>query len=131
MREFMDRCRTALAIIVAFALLAGCASKSANDEDRVGSFLVSPGKYEFYTCAHLAQMTVAYTTREKELEALIAKAGTDAGGRLASAVAYSAEHSQARGNLVELRKTATAKNCPPPVVETPAKPTVIAKPKKR
>jgi hypothetical protein len=72
-----------------------------------------------------------FATREQELDALIAKAGSDAGGRFVSAIAYRAEHTQAHGNLVEIRKAQAEKNCPPVVVEAPAKPVASPRAKKR
>ena len=54
--------------------------------------------------------------REAELEALMAKAGRDASGKLASALAYRPEYLQVHGEMNELRKTSADKNCgsPPP-----------------
>jgi hypothetical protein len=118
--EIVDRFRVAVAVVFASALLAACSSQSATTEDNVGSFMVAPGKYEFYTCAHLALQTTAMKTRESELAALIAKAGPDAGGSFVSAIAYRPEYIQARGNLIEIRKAEVAQNCPPQVVEAPA-----------
>jgi hypothetical protein len=49
--------------------------------------------------------------RESKLRALIAKAGTDSDGRLASSLAYKADYAATRGDLDELRKTAAGRNC--------------------
>ena len=132
MSETMHRHRAALVVVFASALLAGCSSQTSTTEERMGSFLVAPGKFEFYTCAHLAQQTAAFKAREKELEGLIARAGPDAGGRFVSAMAYRPEYIQTRGNLVEVRRTEVAKNCPPTVVVPPATPAAASpKGKKR
>jgi hypothetical protein len=106
----------------AAAFLSGCAAQGGGPEDRIGSFLAAPGKYEFYTCAHLAAQTVSLKARERELEALIAKAGPGAGGRLVSAVSYRPEYLQARGNLIEVRKAEAAKNCSTSVAAAPPSP---------
>ncbi|MDO9411643.1 MAG: hypothetical protein Q7T81_03585 [Pseudolabrys sp.] len=125
MRDMMNRTRTALAVALASAMLAGCSS-SDSAGDRVGSSLVSPGKFEFYTCAHLAQQVASYKQRERELEALIAKANSG----FVSAIAYRPEYLQTRGNLVELGKEGARKNCPPVIVESP-KPPAAPAPKRR
>lgn len=114
------------------ALLSGCATQGVTGEDRIGSMMVAPGKYEFYTCAHLAAMTASLKVRERELEALIARAGPGAGGSLVSAVSYQPEYLQARGNLAEVRRAEAAKNCPPSVAAAPpSPPAVTRKPKGR
>lgn len=112
--------RAGIALLMA-APLAGCATGSTNEE-RMGSFFVAPGKYQFYTCGHLTQATNGLKQREKELEGLIAKAGTGSGGSFVSAVAYRPEILQVRGNLAEVRREEAAKNCPPAVAEAPPKP---------
>ena len=117
-------CCAALGVTLASVLLAGCAGQGPTSADRVGASMVAPGKYRFYTCAHLAQQTVALRTRERELDALIARAGTGTGGSIVSAVAYRPEYVQTRGNLIEVRKTEVEKDCPatPVVAEIPPPP---------
>ncbi|MDP2294927.1 MAG: hypothetical protein Q8M24_05630 [Pseudolabrys sp.] len=111
--------------------LAACATQGGTTEERMGSNLVSPGKFRFYSCEHLARQTVLMTTRAMELEGLIAKAGPGAGGSFVSAIAYRPEYLQVRGNLVELRKEQAEKNCaPPPTVAAPVHP-AAAKPRAR
>jgi hypothetical protein len=77
----------------------------------LGRFLVSPGKYNLYPCPQMGDRGVELAIRLKELEVLMAKAGTGAGGSLASAVAYRPEYLQARAEMAELRKAAASKNC--------------------
>ena len=131
-RSQPGRARSAFKCAAMFAvvLLSGCATQGGAPEDRVGSLMVSPGKYQFYPCANLAAQTVSLKARERELEALIAKAGPGAGGSLVSAVSYRPEYLQVRGNLAEVRKAEAAKNCPPPGAAPPA-PAIGSKPKKR
>ena len=118
--------------MLAVTLLSACSTQGGSAEDRVGSFLAAPGKYQFYTCAHLAAQTTTLKARERELDALIAKAGPGAGGSLVSAVSYRPEQAQVRGNLAEVRKAEAEKNCPPSVAAAPpAAPAVTGKPKKR
>jgi hypothetical protein len=93
------------------ALLAGCATGGGTTDDKLGRFLVSPGKYNLYPCPQMGDRGVELAIRLKELEVLMAKAGTGAGGSLASAVAYRPEYLQARAEMAELRKAAASKNC--------------------
>ncbi len=108
------RCVAILAMF-AGACLAGCATQyGASDE---GSLLVSPGKYQLYSCAQMAALEPSLRTREGELVVLIAKAESGPGGAIAATLAYRAEYLQTRGELAELGKATAAKNCPPPTVE--------------
>jgi hypothetical protein len=127
MSNSVNRCRvlaTALVTAVAAAALSGCATQGSF-EDRASSFLVTPGKYTLYSCPQLAVQSDARIARKRELDALIAKAGSGAGGAVASTLAYSTEYAQVRGDLAELAKENAAKNCPPPkpaAVPSPPKP---------
>ena len=91
----------------AFAL-SGCTSQEA-----ASRFLVEPDRYVLYSCPEIATASQANMTRQRELEALMAKAGTSAGGQLASGMAYAPEYNQLRGEMVQLRKAADDKNCRP------------------
>ena len=103
--------RFAAAGALAF-LLAACSAGSSRDE-RLGKFLVAPGKYRLYDCVQLSQESAAIFRRERELREAKAKAEAAPGGGFVSAVAYDAEYGQVRGNLDEMRREAAEKNCPP------------------
>lgn len=90
-------------------LLAACTTNPG--EDRLGKFLVAPGKYRLYDCEQLSRMAASYTVRERELRDVKAKAEAAPGGGFVSAIAYDAEYSQVRGNLDELRREAAEKKC--------------------
>jgi hypothetical protein len=87
---------TTLAVMV----LCGCAS-----------LLVSPDKYILYSCPELKGEADGIAGRQHELEALMKKAGVDAGGRFVSNQVYAPEYTQLRGQMDQLRKTAAEKNC--------------------
>lgn len=115
----MTRSRPSLSVRLAAAvgmllLLAGCGTTSDPREDRLGKFLVAPGKYRLYDCVQLAQAATGYITRERELRQAKAKAEASPGGQLMSSLAYDAEYGQVRGNLDELRREAREKKCNPP-----------------
>lgn len=101
----------------ALAMLAGCAMS----DDSLSSFLVAPGKYLLFTCDDIARTAKGTQARQKELEQLMAKAGTDAGGRLISDATYGTEYATMRGQMKELRAAAVERKCNfVPGVDNPA-----------
>lgn len=97
--------RILTAALAAFTL-SGCVS-----EETASRMFVEPDRYQLYSCPELATAAQAKVIRQRELEALMAKAGPSAGGQLASSMAYQPEYAQLRGEMDQLRKTATDKNC--------------------
>lgn len=95
-----------LGIALAAMALCGCASDEA-----AGRFLVQPDRYMLYNCEALATAAQTNVVRQRELEALMTKAGVDTGGRLVSSMTYRPEYLQLRGQMEQLRKTAAEKNC--------------------
>jgi hypothetical protein len=95
-------------------LLAACGSVNDPREDKVGNFLVAPGKYRLYDCQQLAQQAASYIGREQELREARARAEGSPGGELVSSLAYGGEYGQVRGNIDELRREVTEKKCDPP-----------------
>lgn len=89
------------------AALAGCGTS----DDSMARFVVAPGKYLLYSCDEIAKEAQVKGAREQELRQLIARAGTDAGGRLVSGLAYDADYLTVRGENNELRAAAAAKHC--------------------
>jgi len=89
-------------------LLAGC---TASEGDSTSRFLVAPGKYALFNCPQIAQQAKDNGDRQRELEALMLKAGDDSGGRLVSAMAYKPEYYQLRGEMADLRRQAIDKKC--------------------
>jgi hypothetical protein len=93
--------------ILAAGVLSGCAAS----DDASGRFLVQPDRYQLYNCRELAEAAVSVGARERELEGLMRKAGPDASGRFVSTLAYRPEYLLLRGQMNEIRKTATEKKC--------------------
>lgn len=105
-------CTGRLTVALAFVtLVSACAGPSGSQDESLGRFLVAPGKYTLYTCEDLAIQARSSAARMRELESLIARAGTDAGGQFVSAIAYRSELTEKRGELNEMRSAAVAKNC--------------------
>jgi hypothetical protein len=99
------------AAAVLAAALAGCGSQGGTADDRLGRFLVAPDKFSLYNCPELAEKAETTAARERELQALIARAGEGSGGRMVSAVAYRPEYLTVHGEMNELRAAAAAKKC--------------------
>lgn len=104
--------RVGLAIRLGAALLvlsvAACASVS---EDSASSLLVTPGKYEFYSCQDITSRIQGARNRLNELEQLMARSSQGAGGSLVNAIAYQSDYTQVRGELSVLMKAAEEKRC--------------------
>lgn len=92
---------------LATVLLSGCAAS----DDVSGRFLVQPEKYQLYNCGQLADAAEQVIKRRRELEGLMAKAGTDASGRFVGTVAYRPEYLQLRGQMNEIRRTSIERKC--------------------
>ncbi len=90
------------------AALAGCASVG---EETANALFAAPGKFDGYTCRQIGDRARSASTRERELEEMMARAERGAGGALVSAVAYRSDHLQARAELKLLADTAGTKNC--------------------
>lgn len=102
----MRRIFFAVAAIAVFAL-AGCTMS----DDQLGRLMVAPDKYALYNCSEIARAAQAAAAREAELQRLMARAGTDAGGRLMSSLAYDSDYLTVRGEINEMRAAAAAKHC--------------------
>ena len=109
-RQFATRTATLLALPVLALLLSACASSNPQ-EDKLGKFLVAPGKYVLYDCQQLDMMNAAYRSRRDVLSKAMADAEKAPAGGLVSALAYRGEYGQVEGNLAEIRREAASKNC--------------------
>jgi hypothetical protein len=105
------------AAALATLLLAGCAGSN----DQTASLLVTPGKYAIYNCGQLAVAAGKTAERERELEGLMAKAQTGAGGQVVDAAVYRPDYLVARGELNEIHREARDKHCtlPPDAAAAP------------
>ena len=85
------------------AVLGGCAGGATS------SAFVDPAKYDLYNCKQLGTARRTTDSRVVELEGLMAKAQTGAGGALVSGLAYQTEYLTARGqrDLIDERIAGT------------------------
>jgi hypothetical protein len=111
-------------IAAAIPLLTACASNNPQ-EDKLGTFLVAPGKYVLYDCQQLSGVNAGYRARRDVLRKAMADAEKGPGGAVISVLAYRTEYGQVEGNLAEIRREAASKNC---TLNNAAAPTAIPMP---
>jgi hypothetical protein len=90
-------------------LLGGCAM----DYQQLGSYYVTPGKYEYYRCRDLGPEIATWSDRERDLTGVMQRSAQEASGNLVNAMVYSPELGIARENLRAAREEAQKKNCSP------------------
>ncbi len=93
--------------ILALAALLCAAAPALADDDAMSNFLVAPGKYTLFNCQQLDVAAKLNQKRIAELEALMAKSGSE----LANAIAYRPEYLQLRGETADMRREAADKKC--------------------
>ena len=91
-RQPFSRARTAVALLALGAGLSGCASMG----DSMSSAFADPAKYDLYECKHLEPERQNLAKRAAELQGLMAKAETGAGGAVVAEIAY-------RNDLIAIR----------------------------
>lgn len=87
------------------AVLAGCAGGATS------SAFVDPAKYDLYNCKQLGAARRTADSRVVELEGLIAKAETGAGGALVSGLAYQTEYLTARAQRDLIDERIASNHC--------------------
>jgi hypothetical protein len=92
-RRNFSRTRTAVALLALAAALSGCANMS----DSMTSAFADPAKYDLYECKHLEPERQNLAKRAAELQGLMAKAETGAGGAVVAEIAYRNDYIAVRG----------------------------------
>lgn len=75
------------------------------------SVFVDPAKYDLYNCQQLATARKATNDRVVELEGLMAKAETGAGGALVSGLAYQTDYRASRAQRDAIDEKMARNNC--------------------
>jgi hypothetical protein len=88
-----SRIRAAVALLALGCALAGCANMS----DSMTSAFADPAKYDLYECKHLEPERQNLAKRAAELQGLMAKAETGAGGVVVAEIAYRNDYIAVRG----------------------------------
>jgi hypothetical protein len=105
--------RAALALGAMLAL-AGCSSVAMDES----TFFVDPARYDLYDCRQLAEVRKSQSTKVDELERLMAKAQTGAGGAVVSELAYRPDYSTAKANLKLINRVWDENHCDSQIVST-------------
>ncbi|MDI3562333.1 twin-arginine translocation pathway signal [Bradyrhizobium sp. Arg816] len=121
----------ALVVLLAGGALSGCASMS----ETVAPAFADPGKYELYDCKQLEGERKALAARTADLQKLMDKAETGAGGAVVSELAYRNDYIAVRGQS-QLAEEAWRRNrcreTPPgvtPAASAPQRPDIKPAPK--
>lgn len=89
--------------------LGACAS--GGDSGFGSSVFVDPSKYDLYNCQQLATARKTANDRVVELEGLMAKAETGAGGTLVSGLAYQTDYRSTRAQRDAIDEKIARNNC--------------------
>lgn len=84
-----------LAFAMVAGVLCGCASTTVDES----TFFVDPAAFAMYDCKQLAGARDTYAKRVEELQGLMTKAETGAGGAVMAEVAYRADYVSAQARL--------------------------------
>src|ERR1041385_8357844 len=93
--------------LAALAAMLCAGAPASADDAALSRFFVAPGRYILYNCQALIVAAKANLIRMHELEALMAKSGSE----FANAVAYRPEYLQLSGELDDMRREAADKKC--------------------
>ena len=118
-----SRAVAALALLAFGAALPGCAQMG----DTMSSAFADPAKYDLYECKQLEAERKAQASRAAELQGLMAKAETGAGGAVVAELAYRNDYIAVRGQS-HFADEAWQRNKCVATPEKPAQPKVASAP---
>lgn len=116
-----------LALLAAGAVLSGCAGMS----ETIAPAFADPGAYQLYDCKQLETERKSLATRTADLQRLIDKAQTGAGGAVVSELAYRNDYIAVRGRAQLAEEAWTRNRCretPPEAAPAAVPPLSAAKP---
>jgi len=99
------------AILGAIAASLGACASSGGESPFGSSVFVDPSKYDLYNCEQLAAARKATNDRVVELEGLMAKAESGAGGALVSGLAYQTDYRAQRAQRDAIDQKLARNNC--------------------
>lgn len=105
---FLAARRGVLTATMLACVLGGC---SGLNTQSVQSAMITPGKYEFYDCQRIEGTLRAKQARQVQLEKLMADASKETGGGVVNAMAYRPEYASNQGDIDELIRATSNKNC--------------------
>lgn len=106
------RMRRVLCVALFGAMTMSLGACATGGESPFGSSVfVDPAKYDLYNCQQLATARKATNDRVVELEGLMAKAETGAGGALVSGLAYQTDYRASRAQRDAIDEKMARNNC--------------------
>ncbi len=119
----------AAAVLLVAAGLGGCAGMS----DGMSTAFADPAKYELYECKQLENERKSLAARTAELQGLMAKAETGAGGAVVAELAYRNEYIAVRGQATFAEEAWHKNRCQnaAPVAAAPVPPVIAPAPDAR
>ncbi len=124
------RAAVSFAMLGALAIGLGACASGGGSSTFGSSVFVDPSKYDLYNCQQLHTARTVSNNRVIELEGLMAKAESGAGGTLVSGLAYQTDYRSERAQRDAIDQKLASNNCgaePPP----PAAPVTPPKSKRR
>lgn len=117
-----------LALLAAGAALSGCAGMT----ETIAPAFADPGRYELWDCKQIETERKALVVRTEQLQRLMAKAETGAGGAVVSELAYRNDYIALRGQSQNAdaawRRNKCRESPPEPVASDASSPAAAAKP---
>jgi hypothetical protein len=113
-----------LALLAAGAVLSGCAGMS----ETIAPAFADPGAYQLYDCKQLETERKALATRTADLQKLMDKAETGAGGAVVAELAYRNDYLAVRGRAQLAEDAWRSNRCreSPPEAKPAAPPSAAA-----
>lgn len=114
-----------LALLAAGAVLSGCAGMS----ETIAPAFADPGAYQLYDCKQLENERRSLASRTADLQKLMDKAETGAGGAIVSELAYRNDYVAVRGRAQLVEEAWRSNKCrdTPPEAPPAASPPAAAK----
>lgn len=113
--------RGGLQVAVLGAMAIGFGACASGGESAFGSSVfVDPSKYDLYNCQQLATARQTSNNRVIELEGLMAKAESGAGGALVSGLAYQTDYRAERAQRDAIDQKMARNNCSAELAAPPA-----------
>ena len=121
-------CRSALRAAAALALLGVALGGCAGIGENMSTAFADPAKYDLYDCKQLETERKSLAIRAADLQRLMAKAETGAGGAVVAELAYRNEYIAVRGQTHFAEEAWQRNKCQtaPPVAAVAPVPPVIA-----
>jgi hypothetical protein len=107
------------------AILTACLGGCSTVQNYLGDQYIQPAKFQYLRCEDIAKKVIEAENSRAQLQALMDRAATGAGGTAVNFFVYQPQFEQVQAELRSLRQTAGEKRCssettnPPPATLSP------------